>query len=295
MGCGATYNGQLGIDPKEVKIETMKHLFGQTNCELKIFSLIKLNIPNSVSLISSKYFHTVAVCHFNNTDNKTSDLKLSKNLNNALIYEWGDSPHSIRMRQLLMQRLENKKPLDQNINDLKIDVQENDNNSENKNSTTRLVSALSLSNLSFSTTQLLQRIARKRSSQSPILQSSQSPVKLPVNTPTIGCTDSSLYLNNKNFLSDIKDNKRNYFKICCRCVWLGDITKGTIQQISAGYNHSAFVTSNGDLYTWGKGLEMQLGHGDKKDRELPTLVVLKPPNNLIKWAYVECGIILFKL
>lgn len=298
MGCGATSNGQLGIDPKEIKaekFEKFKHLLRQTNCELKVFGLVKLNIPNSVSLISSKYFHTVAICPVNNNiNNEISDSKLSDNSTDLLIYEWGDCPLSIRMRQLIMQRLQNRELIDQKNNEANLNLDQKNaptdiNNTENKNPT-QMMSALSLTNLSLTTTQLLQRMARKRLSQSPTSQSSQFPVVLSFDTSTIGCGNSSLFSSGKNILNTMRDKSRDYFKIYRRYLWLGSVAKGSIQQLSTGYNHSAFITSNGELYTWGKGLEMQLGHGDKKDRELPTLVVLKPPFDLIKWAHVECGI-----
>lgn len=74
-----------------------------------------------------------------------------------------------------------------------------------------------------------------------------------------------------------------YFrKIRKLCVW--DASR--IDCISAGFNHSALITAAGELYTWGKNLEMQLGHGNKKDRAQPSLVI--EPRGVI-WSYVQCG------
>ncbi len=42
--------------------------------------------------------------------------------------------------------------------------------------------------------------------------------------------------------------------------------------VSAGELHSAVVTSDGDVYTWGDGFCGQLGHGDKRPRPLPKQV-----------------------
>lgn len=42
--------------------------------------------------------------------------------------------------------------------------------------------------------------------------------------------------------------------------------------ISAGELHSAAVTSDGDVYTWGDGFCGQLGHGDKRPQMLPKVV-----------------------
>lgn len=45
-----------------------------------------------------------------------------------------------------------------------------------------------------------------------------------------------------------------------------------IVNIAAGGAHSACITSNGELYTWGKGRYGRLGHGDSEDQARPKLV-----------------------
>lgn len=40
----------------------------------------------------------------------------------------------------------------------------------------------------------------------------------------------------------------------------------TVEQIECGFQHSALVTSKGELWMWGKSMEHQLGLGDKKER-----------------------------
>ncbi|XP_015578623.1 PH, RCC1 and FYVE domains-containing protein 1 isoform X1 [Ricinus communis] len=52
----------------------------------------------------------------------------------------------------------------------------------------------------------------------------------------------------------------------------GDIRNCHIKQIACGSHHVVALSSNGDVYTWGKGINGQLGHGDIKDRHTPTLV-----------------------
>jgi alpha-tubulin suppressor-like RCC1 family protein len=47
---------------------------------------------------------------------------------------------------------------------------------------------------------------------------------------------------------------------------------GRIINVSAGELHSAAVTVDGDVYTWGDGFCGQLGHGDKRPRLLPKQV-----------------------
>ncbi|XP_028637266.1 probable E3 ubiquitin-protein ligase HERC1 [Grammomys surdaster] len=54
--------------------------------------------------------------------------------------------------------------------------------------------------------------------------------------------------------------------------------------VSAGYRHSAAVTEDGELYTWGEGDFGRLGHGDSNSRNIPTLV--KDISNV---GEVSCG------
>ncbi|KAE9618205.1 putative chromatin regulator PHD family [Lupinus albus] len=45
-----------------------------------------------------------------------------------------------------------------------------------------------------------------------------------------------------------------------------------VEEISCGAHHVAVLTSRSELYTWGKGANGRLGHGDIEDRKTPTLV-----------------------
>ncbi|PWA68772.1 hypothetical protein CTI12_AA293890 [Artemisia annua] len=45
-----------------------------------------------------------------------------------------------------------------------------------------------------------------------------------------------------------------------------------VKEISCGSHHVAVLNSKFEVYTWGKGANGQLGHGDRKDRGIPTLV-----------------------
>nr|XP_034301900.1 E3 ubiquitin-protein ligase HERC2 isoform X4 [Crassostrea gigas] len=45
-----------------------------------------------------------------------------------------------------------------------------------------------------------------------------------------------------------------------------------VVDIAAGGAHSACITANGELYTWGKGRYGRLGHGDSEDQPRPKLV-----------------------
>ena len=55
-------------------------------------------------------------------------------------------------------------------------------------------------------------------------------------------------------------------------VKLGGLGGAKIVTAVAGWTHSAAVTEDGELWTWGAGAAGQLGHGDKEDRMVPTLV-----------------------
>lgn len=57
-----------------------------------------------------------------------------------------------------------------------------------------------------------------------------------------------------------------------------------VKCIYAGYRHSAAVTEDGELYTWGEGDHGRLGHGDNNPRYSPTLV-----HDLSGVGSVACG------
>ncbi|KAL7192137.1 hypothetical protein ACSBR2_024057 [Camellia fascicularis] len=52
----------------------------------------------------------------------------------------------------------------------------------------------------------------------------------------------------------------------------GKIRYNYIEEISCGSHHVAVLSSKSEVYTWGKGANGQLGHGDNNDRNTPTLV-----------------------
>lgn len=56
------------------------------------------------------------------------------------------------------------------------------------------------------------------------------------------------------------------------CLVQGRLTGTFIEQISCGAFHVAVLTSRSEVYTWGKGANGRLGHGDTEDRKAPTLV-----------------------
>lgn len=56
---------------------------------------------------------------------------------------------------------------------------------------------------------------------------------------------------------------------------MGPLTGKVVVFISAGYRHSAAITEDGILYTWGEGDFGRLGHGDSQSRVIPTQVKVR--------------------
>ncbi|KAE8673234.1 pentatricopeptide repeat-containing protein [Hibiscus syriacus] len=52
----------------------------------------------------------------------------------------------------------------------------------------------------------------------------------------------------------------------------GKIAGRFVEDIACGSHHVAVVTSKKEVYTWGKGTNGQLGHGNTDDRDTPTVV-----------------------
>ncbi|XP_051141598.1 PH, RCC1 and FYVE domains-containing protein 1-like [Andrographis paniculata] len=52
----------------------------------------------------------------------------------------------------------------------------------------------------------------------------------------------------------------------------GKLGKNFVEEIACGAYHVAVLTSRTEVYTWGKGANGRLGHGDTDDRNFPTLV-----------------------
>ncbi|KAL6519004.1 hypothetical protein OROHE_017428 [Orobanche hederae] len=52
----------------------------------------------------------------------------------------------------------------------------------------------------------------------------------------------------------------------------GKLVKSFVEEIACGAYHVAVLTSRTEIYTWGKGANGRLGHGDTDDRDSPSLV-----------------------
>ncbi|XP_063233987.1 probable E3 ubiquitin-protein ligase HERC1 isoform X2 [Bacillus rossius redtenbacheri] len=64
----------------------------------------------------------------------------------------------------------------------------------------------------------------------------------------------------------------------------GALSRKEVKFVYAGYRHSAAITNEGELYTWGEGEHGRLGHGDYNGRNTPTLV-----RDLAGVGSVACG------
>ncbi|OMO68128.1 Zinc finger, FYVE-type [Corchorus capsularis] len=59
-----------------------------------------------------------------------------------------------------------------------------------------------------------------------------------------------------------------------------------VEEIACGAYHVAVLTSRNEVYTWGKGANGRLGHGDIEDRKSPTLVEALKDRHV---KYIACG------
>ncbi|AAC00618.1 Unknown protein, contains regulator of chromosome condensation motifs [Arabidopsis thaliana] len=59
-----------------------------------------------------------------------------------------------------------------------------------------------------------------------------------------------------------------------------------VEEISCGAYHVAALTSRNEVYTWGKGANGRLGHGDLEDRKVPTIVEALKDRHV---KYIACG------
>lgn len=59
-----------------------------------------------------------------------------------------------------------------------------------------------------------------------------------------------------------------------------------VEEIACGAYHVAALTSKNEVYTWGKGANGRLGHGDVEDRKTPTLVEALKDRHV---KYIACG------
>lgn len=66
----------------------------------------------------------------------------------------------------------------------------------------------------------------------------------------------------------------------------GNIANSFVEGIACGFFHAVVLTSQAQVYTWGRGAEGQLGHGDTDDRNSPALVTFLKDKEV---KSVACG------
>ncbi|XP_014513764.1 PH, RCC1 and FYVE domains-containing protein 1 isoform X1 [Vigna radiata var. radiata] len=68
---------------------------------------------------------------------------------------------------------------------------------------------------------------------------------------------------------------------------VGDKIAGEcVEEIACGAYHVAVLTSKNEVYTWGKGANGRLGHGDIEDRKTPALIEALKDRHV---KYIACG------
>jgi E3 ubiquitin-protein ligase HERC2 len=66
---------------------------------------------------------------------------------------------------------------------------------------------------------------------------------------------------------------------------VGDLESKKVVDVACGFQHTACVTAEGEVYTWGFGKNGALGHGDWEMNDLP-----KKVENLQNIVKIKCGI-----
>ncbi|KAK9137930.1 hypothetical protein Sjap_008524 [Stephania japonica] len=70
------------------------------------------------------------------------------------------------------------------------------------------------------------------------------------------------------------------------CLVQDKLVGETVEEISCGSAHVAVLTSRSEVYTWGRGANGRLGHGDIEDRKAPTLIEALRDRHVKK---ISCG------
>ncbi|KAJ1287226.1 hypothetical protein BS78_03G414800 [Paspalum vaginatum] len=86
---------------------------------------------------------------------------------------------------------------------------------------------------------------------------------------TVGLTTSGQVLSMGNTVYGQLGNPRSDGKLPCL---VEDILGEHVVQVACGSYHVAVLTNKSEVFTWGKGANGRLGHGDIEDRKIPTLV-----------------------
>lgn len=70
------------------------------------------------------------------------------------------------------------------------------------------------------------------------------------------------------------------------CLVQDKLANESVIEVACGSYHVAVLTSRSEVYTWGKGANGRLGHGDLEDRKTPTIVEALKDRPV---KHIECG------
>lgn len=180
------------------------------------------------------------------------------------IFEWGECPQSLKMRMFLQKRLRVKEKqqthsatsentVTSTTDEVTQDVEQQENPIRDHNQHKEQTKNTAKSNKSEVVTD--------------IEQHTSTTLLPPTQTQTV------------------IDMPREHLRIRRLCEWKG----APIKALSAGFNHSALLTMDGEVFTWGKALELQLGHGARKERAQPTRLEPKGLLTAVRWSSVVCS------
>ncbi|KAF0893604.1 hypothetical protein E2562_028018 [Oryza meyeriana var. granulata] len=100
---------------------------------------------------------------------------------------------------------------------------------------------------------------------------------------TVGLTTSGKVLSMGNTVYGQLGNPRSDGKIPCL---VEEIMGENVVQVACGSYHVAVLTIKSEVFTWGKGANGRLGHGDIEDRKIPTLVEALKDRSV---RHIACG------
>ncbi|XP_051139394.1 PH, RCC1 and FYVE domains-containing protein 1-like isoform X2 [Andrographis paniculata] len=101
---------------------------------------------------------------------------------------------------------------------------------------------------------------------------------------TLGLTTSGRVFTMGSTVYGQLGNPRSDGKI--PCLVEDKLANESVEEVACGAYHVAVLTSKNEVYTWGKGANGRLGHGDTEDRKTPSLVEALKDRHV---KFIACG------